>query len=163
MPFLDRGDTQRFVANLEAERLAFQEFLELLKSEQETLFQGDIDRLAALSQLKSDRLEQLAQLAEKSNAHLLTNSLAADRRGMEQWLQANTPAAPRARDDWNHLLDLAKAAQQLNQSNGAMNQQRLGNNQQALAVLQAAANHTNLYGPDGQTRATGTGRPLGKV
>jgi flagella synthesis protein FlgN len=160
---MERGNIQSFVASLEAERLAFQEFVELLKSEQETLFQGDIDRLAALAQLKSDRLVQLSQLAEKRNSHLVANSLPADTRGMEQWLQANATATPSARSEWNRLLDLAKTAQQLNQSNGTMIQMRLGNNQQALAVLQATANHASLYGPDGQTRTTGTGRPLGKV
>jgi len=163
---MNRGDIQSFVANLEAERLAFQEFVELLESEQETLLQGDIDRLAALAQLKSERLVQLAQLAEKRNSHLVANSLPADTRGMEQCLKASATEAPSARGEWNRLLDLAKTAQQLNQSNGLMIQQRLGNNQQALAVLQAAANQANqasLYGPDGQTRTTGTGRPLGKV
>ena len=160
---MDRGNIQRFVADLQAERLAFHEFIELLRTEQETLLKGDIDRLAALAQLKSDRLVQLAQLAEKRNSHLRTNSLSPDAHGMEQWLQANATTAPSARDEWNRLLDLARTAQQINQSNGTMIQQRLSNNQQALAVLQATANHASLYGPDGQTRTAGTGRPLGKV
>jgi flagellar biosynthesis/type III secretory pathway chaperone len=110
---MNNGDIRSFVASLEAERVAFQEFVELLKSEEKTLLDGDIDRLAALAQVK-------------------------------------------------RLLELAKAAQQLNQSNGAMIQQRLVNNQKALAVLQATANHASLYGPDGQTRTSNTGRPLGE-
>lgn len=160
---MSNGDIQRFVASLEAERAAFQEFVELLKSEENALLQGDIDRLAALAQLKSDRLVELGQLAHQRNFHLLSQSLPADPSGMALWLQTNAAVAPTARAAWERLLELAKTAQQLNQSNGAMIQQRLVNNQKALAVLQATANHASLYGPDGQTRTSGTGRPLGKV
>jgi len=160
---MSNGNIQSFVAGLEAERAAFQEFVELLKSEENALLQGDIDRLAALAQLKSDRLVELSQLAHQRNSHLLSQSLTADPSGMALWLQANATVAPTAREAWKRLLELAKTAQQLNQSNGAMIQQRLVNNQKALAVLQATANHASLYGPDGQARTSSTGRPLGKV
>jgi flagella synthesis protein FlgN len=126
------------------------------------LLDGDIDRLAALAQVKSDKLIALGQLAQQRNSHLLSQSLPADPSGMALWLEASAAAAPTAREAWKRLLELAKAAQQLNQSNGAMIQQRLVNNQKALAVLQATANHASLYGPDGQTRTSNTGRPLGE-
>ena len=79
---------------------------------------------------------------------------------MTKWLRGG--GNPHIAELWRQLLALAEKARELNQLNGNMIDTRLRNNQQALAILQAAANQSALYGPDGQTHGLGLGRPLGK-
>ena len=67
---------------------------------------------------------------------------------MAKWLQQRDGGNPQIAELWQQLLALAENAQQLNQINGSMIDTRLRNNQQALAILQAAAKQSALYGPD---------------
>ena len=62
---------------------------------------------------------------------------------------------------WSDLLRLARFAQQLNQTNGAIIATRLQNCQRAFAALQGAAGTTALYGPKGQTFGVGSRPTLG--
>ena len=161
---MNSGNLSDFVANLKAERQLFQEFTELLQAEQETLLRGDIDRLASLAHLKSDKILILSQLEDSRNKFLSGLSYSPNQSGMEAWLQAQGGNPLDARSIWHELLELAKLAQHLNQSNGAIIEQKLRHNQQALAVLQAASKQSSLYGPNGQTLTSmQSGRPLGKI
>lgn len=150
--------------SIEAEASAFQDFISILQQEQEVLVQGEIDKLLELARLKSEKIVLLSQLADRRNRFLASQGYDLQHGGMEQWLNQHA-----SRDiallgqAWKLLLDRAREAQHLNQTNGVMIETRLQNNQQALSVLQAAANQVSLYGPDGQTQSTGLGRPLGKV
>lgn len=154
-----------FAQDLNTELKAFQDFVQILQTEQEALVQGDIDSLFELARLKSDKVVLLSQLAEKRNRFLAAQGLDLDRGGMEKWLQQHhTDPNFHFTETWKQLLAAAENAQQLNQINGSMIESRLRHNQQALAVLQSVANQgVSLYGPDGQTHASGLGRPLGKV
>lgn len=152
----------RFIDNLKAELEAFKGFCDILRTEQESLLQGHIDNLLALAKLKSDKVQQLTQLASERNRYLELKSLPPDQRGIEVLSQSPFIGEDIAKT-WHQLIDFAKIAQQLNLSNGIMIETKLQHNQQALAVLQAAANQASLYGPDGKTQAAGLGRPLGKV
>lgn len=147
---------------LEAESGAFLDFVRLLQTEQEVLIQGEVDKLIELARLKSEKVVQLSQFAERRSRFLASQGLEPSG-GMEQWLSRHGADNPRLGENWKRLLERAKEAQHLNQTNGLMIETRLQHNQQALAVLQAAANQVSLYGPDGQARSTGLGRPLGKV
>jgi flagella synthesis protein FlgN len=80
---------------------------------------------------------------------------------MEAWLA--TPAGTAGRESWTKLLILATEARELNQINGQLIALHMQNNQQALAVLMAAANQAMTYGPDGQQRGSGSGRSLGSA
>lgn len=160
---MNSGILSDFVANLKAERQLFQEFKDLLQTEQETLLRGDIDRLASLAQLKSDKILVLSQLEDSRNKFLNGLSYSPNQSGMEAWLQAQGGNLLDAKSIWHELLNLARQAQQLNQSNGAIIEQKLRHNQQALAILQAASKQSSLYGPNGQTLTSTQGRPLGKV
>lgn len=148
------------VQSLAAEAASFHDFVLLLQSEQDALVQGEVDKLIELARRKSEQIFQLSQLAEARN-HYLSGQGCSD---MEQWLKrldSNEAATPAA--TWKQLLNEAREAQHLNQTNGVMIETRLQHNQKALAVLQAAANQTSVYGPDGQPQGSGMGRPLGKV
>lgn len=149
---------------LEAESGAFQDFIHTLQTEQEVLVQGEVDKLIELARLKSEKIVLLSQLAERRNRFLASQGYDPLRGGMELWLsQHGAEHTPRLGETWKLLLERAREAQHLNQTNGVMIEARLQHNQHALAVLQAAANQVSLYGPDGQTQSTGLGRPLGKV
>jgi flagella synthesis protein FlgN len=158
------GEASDFVAGLLAERRAFNEFVELLQTEQETLQRGDVDRLVSLAQLKSDKVVTLAQIEDQRNRKLAAAGFTPDQAGMTSWLKQHAGEFPDAEKTWAELLSKARQAQMLNQSNGILIEQKLRHNQQALAILQAAANQASTYGPDGQTHASKRGgRPLGKV
>lgn len=152
--------------SLDAELAGFRDFVQALQTEQEALVQGDVDSLLELARLKSEKVVFLSQLAEQRNRFLLAQGSDPDHGGMTNWLrqQKTGQAAQHLAETWKQLLEQAAIAQQLNQVNGTMIESRLRHNQQALTILQSAANQSiNLYGPDGQTHATGLGRPLGKV
>ena len=79
--------------------------------------------------------------------------------GNESACLANTKSAA----VWSDLLRLARIAQQLNQTNGAIIATRLQNCQRAFAALQGAAGTTAFYGPQGQTFGMGGGRGLERI
>ncbi|MCE5182519.1 MAG: flagellar protein FlgN [Betaproteobacteria bacterium] len=149
-----------FAKSLDAELQAFLDFIQVLQTEQEALIQGNVDFLIELAQLKSEKVVLLSQYAMSRSRFLDTQGCAPELGGMGKWLRQHN--SPHIAEVWRQLLEHAEAAQQLNKINGVMIETKLRNNQQALSVLQAAANKSTLYGPDGQTHAPGMGRPLGK-
>ena len=148
---------------LEAELRAYQDFIQTLQAEQDALVQGNVDPLLELARIKSEKVVLLSQLAESRARFLSAQGCAQEHGGMTRWLQQHDKKNPQLTERWQQLLTLAENAQQLNRINGDMIDTRLRNNQQALAILQVAANQSALYGPDGQTQALGLRRPLGKV
>lgn len=152
------------VKNLEAELRAFQDFIQVLQTEQDALVQGNVDPLLELARIKSEKVVLLSQLAESRARFLSAQGYSQEQGSLTKWLnQQRDRGNPHIAELWQRLLTLAENAQQLNQINGSMIDTRLRNNQQALAILQVAANQIALYGPDGQTQALGLGRPIGKV
>ena len=150
--------------SVDAELSAFRDFVQVLHTEQEALIQGDIDRLIELARLKSEKVLLLSQFAERRNRYLAANGRNPEQQGsMDKWLQQHGGESPHTAEAWEQLLEQAKIAQQINQVNGSLIEIKLRFNQQALTLLQTAANQTGIYGPDGQTHASGLGRPLGKV
>lgn len=142
----------------------FRDFVLTLQTEQDALVQGDVEHLVELARVKSEKVVLLSQLAERRNRFLVSQGCDPAQQGMEKWLQRQAAQEPGAAKLWQELLEQARHAQHLNQTNGIMIDTRLKHNQQALAVLKAAANQgSSLYGPDGQTHSLGMGRPLGKV
>jgi len=152
------------IKSLEAELQAFQDFIQILQTEQNALVQGNVDPLIELARIKSEKVVLLSQLAKNRTHFLSSQGYSQEHGGMTKWLQQmRDERKPQVAELWQRLLTLAENAQQLNQMNGSMIDTRLRNNQQALAVLQAAANQSALYGSDGQTQSLGLGRPIGKV
>jgi len=161
----DGFSSTHFTANLKAELEAFQKFYEILKREEECLARSDVEQLIALAQLKSENVLSLTRLSDKRNQFLISQNLTPDQHGIEMLVKTNPLSDPGGEIPkiWRNLLSLAQEAQQLNLANGIMIESKLRHNQQALGILQSAVNQATLYGPDGKTHASGTGRPLGKV
>ena len=154
-----------FTANLKAELAAFQKFYEILKREEESLAQSDVEQLVSLARLKSENVLLLTQLSDKRNQFLISQNLTPDQHGIEMLVKTYPSSDPGGEIPkiWRNMLGLAQKAQQLNAANGIMIESKLRHNQQALGILQSAVNQATLYGPDGKTHTSGTGRPLGKV
>lgn len=136
-------------------------FVALLRREQALLGENAVDSLQALVAEKSAAAEELLNLSEARERLLPGLGLSAGRAGMEAWLA--TPAGTAGQPLWKQLLALAAEARELNQINGQLIALHMQNNQQALAVLMAAANQAMTYGPDGQQRGSGSGRSLGSA
>lgn len=152
-------DTFDPIACIASERDATQHFIDLLQREQRTLQQADISALISLTKEKTERIQQLAQMADVRKRWLAAFGHTGDHSGIERVL----PDYPAASEVWKDLLQLAEMAVQLNKINGVLIDQRLRYNQQALAVLQAATpQNSGLYGSDGQPQSLSGGRQLGE-
>jgi len=154
-----------FSASLQAEHDALGAFISLLQAEQEILVHGDAERLAELAPDKARQLDVLTRLGEQRRRFLDERRLAANGRGMEQWLAKQPePGASALRATWQELLRRAQNAQNLNQSNGILIENRLQQNRMKIAVLQAAvAGGDKVYRPDGQVGSLRSGRMLGAI
>lgn len=164
----ERGGATHLVALLKRELESFRQFRQILESEQNALLVGDVDALLPLAQRKSEKAAELSQIAEARNKFILDHAGGTNQRGIENWLAAFDPAdASGAGKLWRDLIDTAREAKSLNDTNGQVINTRLAANQQALAVITGANTSTaNLYGRDGSAYSnipTSTGRPLGKA
>jgi flagella synthesis protein FlgN len=165
---LDSGKLNAFLASLKREFEAFRQFHQILSAEHAALAGGDADALMTLAQRKNERLIELTQLAETRNAYLTDMAGSTNQIGMEAWLDTYDPSDKhRAGQLWRELIELARTAKALNQSNGLLIHTRLANNQQALGILLGAnAGVSKLYGADGQAytaKPAAASRPLGKA
>jgi flagellar biosynthesis protein FlgN len=141
-----------FVANLQLEQDAIKTFIEILEKEQNALVHGNIEDLDYFASQKTLITEKLADFGNKRDQYLAAKDLSLDTKCVNNLLTSedNNTAIGAA---WNELLQLAKTAKQLNQTNGTIITTRLQQSQQALAALQSAAGTVSLYGPKGQTMA----------
>ncbi len=160
----DFSSIEQFESTLRAEMSAFHDFNELLQAEKIALASDEIDRLADLAQLKTEKVLQLSQLAEQRNLFLAAHSCLPDQPGMEEWCRRTRgQLGQRIHTLWQGMLDEARRAHRQNQENGVLIELKLEHNQQALNVIKTAANQQGVYGPDGKTLAAHPGRPIGKV
>ncbi|MBS4096996.1 MAG: flagellar protein FlgN [Sulfuricella sp.] len=153
-----------FASLVAAEFDEIEKFSQILESEQQALKQGEIDKLPEIARSKSEYLVKLSQLGSARDNHLKLNGIGTDATSLKQFIQREDPGSHLSlQESWDKLLASAKRAQELNQLNGAMIETLLKHNQQALAILQDAAQQNGLYGPDGHSRSIGSGRQLGKI
>lgn len=155
-------DAARIATRLGAELEVFKEFHSTLKDEQAALIHSKADGLLQLAARKSELYQQLSDFGNERDRLLSAAGFEANATGMRGWFDAlGVDSATRKR--WDQLLELARDAEQLNQSNGTLIETHLRHNQQVLAVLHAAANPGSLYGRNGQLRASGTGHTRDKA
>jgi flagella synthesis protein FlgN len=147
---------------LQQELDALDQFIALLRQEQAALVRADALAVIPLADHKLKLSEQLNALARRRVAMLAQSGFAADTDGMRRWLTTQ-PAA--VATQWEQLLDKARTAQHLNQTNGKLIETQLQHNQQALSALMHASNQAGMYGPDGQPRIGGATSPrsMGKA
>lgn len=148
----------RMLAALTNERDSLRDFVDLLEREQSALVQNLADQLLKLAEQKSAAALVLTGLVEARHLLLKQNLPELSPASIQTWLQTHNKAAWPI---WQELRGLAERARLLNQNSGDLIQMKLRYNQQALAVLNNAANKANLYGPDGQPNfAVGSGKPI---
>jgi len=125
------------------------ELLDLLKKEQAQLIAADIDALTNLTEEKSRLVARMSELAANRHQVLAVSGYAGTEAGMQAWLESRQPGA--AHQSWQELLQLAKAAKEINRSNGLLIGKHLARNQSALNILTGGPQGQALYGPDGQS------------
>ncbi|HMV03997.1 MAG TPA: flagellar protein FlgN [Accumulibacter sp.] len=141
---------------LDDECLAIERFVALLRTERELLVQGEVDQMSDLLQDKGRLSNQLAQLAEQRSRLLAADGRMPDRQGMAAWFAAH-PAETKACAAWTRLRSLTEEARDLNQMNGELIRLHLQHTAEALSILGAGA-PPGLYGPDGQSTSSASGR-----
>ncbi|MCB1901952.1 flagella synthesis protein FlgN [Cognatazoarcus halotolerans] len=156
-PGIDRTRMARLVQD---ENVLLRDFVALLGQEQALLLDGDVDALMALAGQKTQLYRRLQFTADERTRLLAAARLKPDAEVMRRILEGN----PAALAQWQDTLDLASEAHALNALNGRLITQRMQHNQQALAVLLAAAEQpAATYGPDGQSRPHVSGRHFGSA
>jgi flagella synthesis protein FlgN len=141
-------------STLAAEQQLVAALVDMMKQEQQLLVNADADGLAALMPQKTKSVQQLAALSVERHRALGAAGFAASESGMEPWLAAS--GAPDARAQWGQLLDLTAQAKELNRVNGMLINKQLANTQTVLGALRpASAGAAAVYGPGGQSMASG--------
>ncbi len=146
---------------LQAEHDALAAFVSLLQAEQEILVHGDAGRLAELAPDKERQLQHLARLGEECRRTLQSNGIDLSAQA-PSWLDGQADATA-ARKLWSELLVRARAAREINRSNGLLVESRLQQNRMKLSVLQAAASPEAVYRSDGLLHAARRAGPLRQV
>jgi len=146
---------------LHNEFAAVSRFIETLQREQTALVNIDVDQLITISAEKTKQAERLEALAQARATELKAAGVEIDRAQIAAWLESQPREIASA---WSKLIEAAKLAQQLNQTNGKLIETQLQNNQQALNTLIGASNQSAVYGADGQARTSisTSQRTLGK-
>jgi len=139
-----------FLQAMTAEAVAIQQFVSLLKLEQTSLSNGNIDNLPEFAEQKNKFSVHLNSLAEQRNAALTAQGFSADRAGIEAWCTKYSEEQG-TRKAWQKILSLAAEARELNRLNGELIQMRLQYISKALEALQSGKKSLDLYGPDGQS------------
>ena len=137
-----------FFVAINNERSTVQEFVNLLKKEESALIHGQIDDLDLLASDKVHLAEKLECLVKQRIQYLSFLGYSPDKTGMKLWLSKQADTAVQA--TWNELIELARIAQQINQTNGKVISTQLQHSQRTYIALQGAAGNISLYGPRGQ-------------
>jgi|SRR5690606_1045483 len=136
--------------------------LALLRQEQASLIEADINGVTDLLNEKSLLVAQATDLAIARHQALALAGFEANETGMQAWI-AEQPAQSAAVQTWQSLIELAREAKEINRTNGLLINQQLSRNEAALNVLRGGESSANTYGPNGQTstRLASSGRVIG--
>jgi flagellar biosynthesis protein FlgN len=140
---------------------SLQDFVRLLRREQELLKQNDSEELLALIASKNELTNKLGELAQAREKQLMLLGLPTGRAGVNAWLDHHASEADH--HAWKRLLELTGDARDLNAINGKLIGLHMQHNQQALDALLAATDKASTYGPDGQQQSGLGSRILGKA
>jgi flagella synthesis protein FlgN len=143
-------------ATLRDEQQVIGSIVELMKTEQQFLISADADGLSTITPNKLQLARRAATLARVRHKALAAAGFTAGEAGMEPWLAVG--GSDEQRQDWNRLLELTREAKELNRVNGMLVNRQLGQAQAALGALRGTGNGAGVYGPGGQTMATGPSR-----
>lgn len=153
-------DRQRLGRLLHEEHGLLGDFVALLAREEKLLLDGEIDALLELAEQKTSLYRRLQFMSDERSRIFSAARLEHDAASMRKALAGDQAAQTL----WSEVVERAREARERNQRNGHLITERMQHNQQALAVLMAAASQPGAtYGPDGQARPHLTGRRLGSV
>lgn len=156
---MTENSINRLYAAMTAEYGALVNFVALLEREQEMLLENRTDQLLELAGKKTTDALSLNKLADARRALLQKNVPQLTIDAIQAWLKTHSQDGLAI---WQKILELAKRAHQMNDTNGELIQIKLRHNQQSLSVLSKAVNKANLYGPNGQPDfSAGSGKSLG--
>jgi flagella synthesis protein FlgN len=155
----DQGFAHRLARLIQDERAGLQGFVALLQKEEALLIAGQIDALTTLAEEKTTRYRSLQRLSDE---RIMMFARVGAKVSNEN-IRAVLGASPESLSTWDEVVSLAGEAKERNRVNGQLITERLQNNQQALTTLLAAAEHPQIYGPDGQSRPTASSRNLGSA
>lgn len=147
---------------ISAELGALRQFVDVLGREQAALTGGHTDSLMALAEEKLRHADRIAQLHRDRDVMLRAAGLGDGREGILA-LRNAAGMPPRTQSELATLVELAKEARQLNDTNGKLVNERMQHNQKALNALMSAAQQSTIYGPDGHAQLGGSGRTLGSA
>ena len=143
-------------ATLRDEQQVIGSIVELMKTEQQLLISADADGLSTITPNKLQLAQRAATLSRVRHTALGAAGFPASEAGMDPWLAVG--GNDEQRQDWNRLLELTREAKELNRVNGMLVNRQLGQAQAALGALRGTGHGAGVYGPGGQTVASGPSR-----
>lgn len=144
------------MTSLSEEQQVMTLLLDLLKQEQLHLVSANIDSLIEVTAQKTALVAQMATLAAARHHALAVAGFAAQEAGMQAWMAANGSSADTRL--WQHVLDLTRAAKEINRINGMLINKQAVQTQSALNALRPNAQGSEVYGPNGQASNTPASR-----
>lgn len=123
---------------------------DVLKLEEVSLIDGDVEELSKLTQDKSKLVTQLSRLENERKVCLSQQGYSSDAKGMQDYF-AKATSAETALKDWEKLLQLSEQAKESNRTNGVLINRQFIRNQSALNILQQNSPAESMYGPNGQS------------
>ena len=156
------ADAQQLFVALTEEVAAFDVLRGILLSEQDALLLNDVESVSRLAEHKAKLVDQLSEAAAERARSLRRLGHPDTAQGVRDWIASHRgPQAGRLSPLWQRLLDAARDARRMNESNGRIVLTRMQHNHGALTALHAAARRLSLYGPDGLNSLTPDQRELG--
>ena len=140
------------------EKNAIFELINIIKEEQNYLIDADIGNLQKLTIKKSEIIRKISGLSNIRLNTLVSIGYEAQNIGLQEWLDNTVDSGVHA--IWTEILLLAKAAKELNNTNGLLINKHLTLNKNTLNVLQGALPGEGIYGPDGQSKLHASTRSL---
>ncbi|MBU2898661.1 flagellar export chaperone FlgN [Vibrio hepatarius] len=130
---------QSFFNTLVRDFKAYQKLEVLLKQQKLLYLSFDAEKLEQNLTLQQSLLSQLQQHAQKRSQIMVSLQLSADKTGIERFFSALPSAAgKKVRCQWQHLENMVKRCQTLNQENG----QTSANFHELMVSVTSAEQHT---------------------
>ncbi|HEY9103903.1 flagellar protein FlgN [Chitinimonas sp.] len=154
------------LTTLENELAHIQTFIETLEQEQQALIDNTLAELETLSKQKTAHAATLEQLARERKRLFDVNGVELSPHPPHQLVSArHLPAEqlPALQQAWDRLIQAARQASALNNTNGQLIQTRQQQNQQLMSLLQNSQNANLSYDALGQPRLSRSSGSLGKA
>lgn len=141
-------------------------FVELLEQEQDALIKNTLADLVGFAQQKTARAQTLESLARERKRLFDINGVELSPDAPHLFVKARhlpAEAWPPIATLWQELIQAARQASALNQTNGKLIETRHQQNQQLMTLLQNSQSSTLSYDAYGQPKLSRPGGSLGKA